>query len=93
MLKTRSTLSATARRQHRKRKLLLYDPTSFSPHAYMMLYLGRREREKFYCNSRVSNVVLAPCQAAPLAMMLAEEQEEDLFVFNDTIEGPRAPAV
>ena len=22
-----------------------------------------------------------------------EEEEEDLFVFNDTIEGPRAPAV
>jgi hypothetical protein len=48
MLKTRSTLSATARRQHRKRKLLLYDPTSFSPHAYMMLYLGRRERERSF---------------------------------------------
>jgi hypothetical protein len=22
-----------------------------------------------------------------------EEEEEDLFVFNDTVEGPRAPAV
>ena len=26
-------------------------------------------------------------------MCAAEEEEEDLFVFNDTIEGPRAPAV
>ena len=25
--------------------------------------------------------------------MEEEEEEEDLFVFNDTIEGPRAPAV
>jgi hypothetical protein len=24
---------------------------------------------------------------------IEEEEEEDLFVFNDTIEGPRAPAV
>jgi hypothetical protein len=29
----------------------------------------------------------------PLQSPMEEEEEEDLFVFNDTIEGPRAPAV
>jgi hypothetical protein len=29
----------------------------------------------------------------PPAWFYLEEEEEDLFVFNDTIEGPRAPAV
>ena len=29
----------------------------------------------------------------PTRLTAEEEEEEDLFVFNDTIEGPRAPAV
>ena len=32
-------------------------------------------------------------QHLPASELRVEEEEEDLFVFNDTIEGPRAPAV
>ena len=31
--------------------------------------------------------------ALTLVRLEEEEEEEDLFVFNDTVEGPRAPAV
>ena len=33
------------------------------------------------------------CRNAVRPSLEEEEEEEDLFVFNDTIEGPRAPAV
>jgi hypothetical protein len=32
-------------------------------------------------------------RGSPDGTSVWEEEEEDLFVFNDTIEGPRAPAV
>jgi hypothetical protein len=33
------------------------------------------------------------CRNATRSTVHEEEEEEDLFVFNDTVEGPRAPAV
>jgi hypothetical protein len=61
------------------------------------LGVGAARRGSIECRERgrssaESNVCIDTSSKETNSLLLEEEEEEDLFVFNDTTEGPRAPA-
>jgi hypothetical protein len=68
----------------------LYKDPSAPPTPFLAPRPRSRARHSFSCRTHYRSFGQ---RADSVHLVEEEEEEEDLFVFNDTIEGPRAPAV